>query len=183
MTAVAGAAGAAVAALLLCVCVKRRAKTSDQQELAALRRALSKRNAGAAGGKGGGDGGDLEAQEDAQRRAAAARKVDQVLPAALLVRKKKTYEEDMRGQAWSETDLQRFRREHFGTTAAPLPNTSEFVQEQRPSNVSRSTFHTLGLRVGWDTDPHRDPQLLRSDLSAFVAGAPESRGQGKAHSL
>ena len=39
--------------------------------------------------------------------------------------------------------------------------------EHARRNVSRSTFHALGLRVG-GTDPHRDPQLLRSDRSAFV---------------
>ena len=51
-----------------------------------------------------------------------------------------------------------------------------------PVNVSQSTFTHWELRGG-RTDPHRDPQLLRSGLSAFVAGAPESRAQGKAHSL
>ena len=44
-----------------------------------------------------------------------------------------------------------------------------------PSQRFAEHFHTLGLRVG-GTDPHRDPRLRRSDLSAFVV-------EGRAHSL
>ena len=49
------------------------------------------------------------------------------------------------------------------------------VGDQGPSRFC-GALSRIGARVGHR--PAQDPQLLRSDLSAFVAEVPESRGTG-----
>ena len=91
---------------------------------------------------------------------------------------------EYQGQQWDQADLSKF------ATACGLKNftVDNMVGKWsgggacKPVKISRSIFHTLGLRE-WRHRPAQDPRLLRSDLSAFVAGAPDSSRHRVAHSF
>ena len=80
---------------------------------------------------------------------------------------------EQRARVAENNELQQFRRMTEATAAM-----DKAVKERDEANapVKRFAEHCHALEWG-GTDP-TDPRLLRSDLSAFVAGAPESRGTG-----